>query len=79
MALQGAKDELLDAYGRLVCSRADLQGVDPGLLLGTRVSQFGCEALVKDRRAFRRRYPELTVDPVSLEEIMVFTVRGDEK
>ena len=79
VALQGAKDELLDAYGRLVCSRADLQGVDPDLLLGTRMSQFGCEALVKDRRAFRRRYPELTVDPVSLEEIMVFTVRGDEK
>lgn len=79
VALQGAKDELLDAYGRLVCSRADLQGVDPDLLLGTRMSQFGCEALVKDRRAFRRRYPALTVDPVSLEEIMVFTVRGDEK
>ena len=76
--LQGAKDELLDAYGRLVCSRADLAAVDPALLEGTRVGQFGCEALVKDRQAFRRRYPELTVDPVTLEDIMVFTVRGDE-
>ena len=38
----------------------------------------GCEALVRDRQAFRRRYPELTVDPVTLEDIMVFTVRGDE-
>ena len=76
--LQGAKDELLDAYGRLVCARADLAAVDPALLAGVRVGQFGCEALVKDRRAFRRRYPELTVDPVTLEDIMVFTVRGDE-
>ena len=76
--LQGAKDELLDSYGRLVCARADLAAVDPALLEGARVSQFGCEALVKDRRAFRRRYPELTVDPVTLEDIMVFTVRGDE-
>ena len=76
--LQGAKDELLDTYGRLVCSRADLAAVDPALLEGTRVSQFGCEALVKDQQAFRRRYPDLTVDPVTLEDIMVFTVRGDE-
>ena len=76
--LQGAKDELLDAYGRLVCARADLAAVDPALLEGVRVGQFGCEALVRDRQAFRRRYPELTVDPVTLEDIMVFTVRGDE-
>ena len=78
VALQGAKDELLETYGRLVCSRSDLERVDRTLLHGVRVSQFSCEALVKDRPAFRRRYPELTVDPVSLEDIMVFTVRGDE-
>ena len=47
------------------------------LLVGQRVGQFGCEALVKDRRAFCRLYPELTVDRVSLEDIMVFTVKGD--
>ena len=79
VSLQGSKDELLECYGRLVCSRADLDYVDPKLLQGTRVGKFGCEALVRDRRAFSRRYPNLTVDPVSLEEIMVFTVRGDSK
>ena len=78
VAVQGAKDELLETYGRLVCSRADLERVDRALLQGIRMGQFSCEALVKDRAAFRRRYPELTVDPVGLEDIMVFTVRGDE-
>ena len=78
VAVQGAKDELLESYGRLACARSDLQGVDPALLVGARTGQFGCEALVRDRRAFRRQYPALTVDPVTLEDIMVFTVRGDE-
>ena len=77
VAVQGAKDELLDTYGRLVCARSYLAAVDPALLAGKRVSQFGCEALIKDRRAFCRRYPQLTVDPVTLEEIMLFTVKGD--
>ena len=35
------------------------------------------EALVKNRRAFARFHPELAVEPVSLEDIMVFTVKGD--
>ena len=77
VALSGAKDELLDTYGKLVCGRSDLEGVDPALLAGSRVSQFGCEALVKDRHAFARRYPALTVDPATLEDIMVFTGKGD--
>ena len=76
VVLQGAKDELLETYGKLVCARADLARVDKGLLAGVREGQFGCEALVRDRRAFKYAHPELAVDPVTLEEIMVFTVRG---
>ena len=79
VAVSGAKDELLDTYGRLVCSRADLAQVDPALLVGVRTGQFGCEALVRDKHAFVRFYPGLTVDPVTLEDIMVFTVKGDAK
>ena len=77
VAVQGAKDELLDGYGRLVCTRAELAQVDPGFIVGSRTSRFDCEALIKDRRTFLRLYPGLTVDSVSLEDIMVFTVRGD--
>ena len=72
VAVSGAKDELLDTYGRLACTRAELEGIDPALLAGKRVSQFGCEALVKDRHALARRYPGLTADPATLEDIMVF-------
>ena len=79
VAVSGAKDELLDTYGRLVCARADLERVDPALLVGVRTGQFGCEALVKNKHDFARFYPGLTVDPVTLEDIMVFTVKGDAK
>ena len=79
VAVQGAKDELLASYGRLACTRTDLAKVDRAFLAGVRENQFGCEALVKDRRAFRAAYPDLPVDPVSLEDIMVFTVKGEQK
>ena len=77
VAVQGAKDELLEYYGRLVCTKQELAQIDPACIVGSRIGQFGCEALIRDRASFSRHWPELTVDPVSLEEIMVFTVRGD--
>src|SRR5699024_4271737 len=75
VALQGAKDELLEEHGRLVCGQADLDKVDPAFLVGVRRRQFGCEALVRDREKFVRLYPALTVDRVTLDEIMVFTAK----
>lgn len=77
--IQGEKDALLTRYGRLICARADLERVEPSLLSGIRMSQFGCEALVNDRRAFCACYPGLTVDPVTLEDIMVLTVKGEHR
>lgn len=79
VAVQGSKDELLEAYGRLVCSRSDMEKVDPAALVGKRVNNFGCEALVKNKKDFLRSYPGLAVDPVTLEDIMVFTVRGEQE
>ena len=77
--LQGEKDLLLEQYGKLLCSKEELGGVDKTLLGGVRENQFGCEALVKDRHELKRRYPDLTVDPVSLDDIMVLTVKGEQK
>jgi len=77
LILRGEKDELLTGYGRLLCTRAELDRVDKSLLHGVRASQFSCEALVKDKRVFRQAYPELTVDPITLEELMLFLIKGE--
>ena len=71
------KDRLLESYGRLVCARADLDYVDRSYLVSTRKSQYSTEALIKNRGEFTRRYPRLTVEPVTLDELMVFVVRGE--
>lgn len=77
--LSEEKDALLEEYGRLACAVADLAQVDKRYLVGVREGRFSSEALVRNKREFQQCYPNLAVDPVSLEEIMVFTVRGDER
>lgn len=73
LALQGGKDELLETYGRIACPAERLREIDPALLLGSRSGRFGAEAVVKDRNAFRLACPDLPVDPVSLEDLMLFS------
>ena len=72
------RDELLERYGVLRCGLGDFGKLDPALVEGVRKNQFGYEVLVRDRRDAVRRYPNYPVDPASLEEIMVFYVRGKE-
>lgn len=79
VTLSGEKDALLEEYGRLACTSADLARVDRSYLAGVREGRFASEALICNKKEFLRRYPELAVDPVTLEEIMVFTVRGEER
>ncbi len=77
VTISGAKDELLETYGKLACSGADLAKVDPSLIVGKREGEYGCQALIKDRAAFRKAYPDLPLEVPSLEDLMIFTTRGD--
>ena len=78
IVLSEAKDDILDRYGRVGCSAADLRAIDPSDLLRVRKGSFGCEALVPDRGAFHKKYPRLMIDKVTLEDIMLFVGKGEE-
>ena len=66
-----AKDALLETYGILKCSKAELARIDQGAIHGVKVNQFGVEALV-ERSKVR---PGLPMDRAGIEDIMVFIVR----
>lgn len=77
VTLTGERDTLLEGHGKLVCTKAEFETVDPAFLVGVRKNQFSCQALIRNKKGFRARYPGLTVDPVTLEDLMLFTARGD--
>ena len=79
VVLSGARDAILDSYGRVGCTAAQLETIDPGDVLRTRKGAFGCEALVANRAAFARKYPMLLVARTTLEDIMLFVGKGEAK
>lgn len=68
-----SKDELRDTYGVLKCGVSEFDTLDREYVVGYRKNKFGVEALV-DRRGFGDRY---VVDNATIEDIMLFTIRGD--
>ena len=63
--------------GILRCGQAEFSRIDPADIIGQRKGRFGCEVLVRDKQRAQYKYPGCTVDPASIEEIMLFYVRRD--
>lgn len=70
------KDALLTRMGLLRCDAAALETV-AGDLLRVRRGQYGCEALVQNAQQLRLTHPQLLIDPVTLEEMMVLFAKGE--
>ncbi|MVB11100.1 Vitamin B12 import ATP-binding protein BtuD [Caprobacter fermentans] len=72
-----AKDELEEHLGLLKCGASQLDKLDSSDFLRVRRGSFECEALVADRAAAKRKYPELVIDAAPLDEIMLLYAKGE--
>lgn len=69
------KDVLLERYGIVRCSGEALDELDRAAILHRKDTGYGCEALV-----LRSAVPSgMAVSPVSIEELFVYMVKGEEK
>ena len=75
--LSAQKDEILEQYGQVGCSAAQFSALEPELVTRVRRGEFGCHVLISDRAAFHRVHPELAIEPVTLDDIMLFVGKGE--
>lgn len=71
------KDALLERYGLLRCGVRQLDEIPPEFIVRKMPHQFGCNVLVQDVARLRRQHPELAIDYATLEDIMLFYVKGE--
>lgn len=70
------KDELKDNYGVLKTQNEDI--LKDAHKLRLMRNTFGCEYLIDNRQEIHQAYPEAVCDPISIDDLMVFYVKGDE-
>ncbi len=73
------KDELLYHFGILRCTFEEYQSLPDRYVQGLRKNQFGCEVLIRQAQKFREQYPAYMVDHPTIEDIILFYVKGEEK
>ncbi|MGN0414835.1 MAG: ATP-binding cassette domain-containing protein [Agathobacter sp.] len=79
IVLCGNKDELLEKYGMIRCRKSDLQRIDSSLIVSAESSDYGTEILINDRAEARRRYPDMVIEAVGLEDIMLYYVKRSQE
>lgn len=72
-----SKDELLYRYGLVKCSEKTFAGLDKSDFVAWRASEFGIQALTADKKRTQRRYGDLVVDDCTLDDIMLYYVKGE--
>lgn len=70
------KDDLIYRYGIVKCGQQQFDSIDPRDYLISRRTRMCVEGLVPDRESFQRKYKNMVVDSASLEEIMLFYIKG---
>lgn len=74
IVLKGNKDEMLEKHGILRCKKDELKNINEALIVSAEISGLGAEVLVNDRKAAKKLYPEMIIEPADLEEIMIYYV-----
>ena len=77
--LSGNKDETVENHGVIKCTKAQYKDIDPDDYISARISDFGAEVMVSNKKKTAEKYSGLTIDNTSLEEIMLFYVRRERK
>jgi len=72
-----SKDDLMNCCGILKCGASDFSQIDKSDLARWRKNEFGYEALVTDQQRAKQSYPNLIIDKASIDEIMLFYIKGE--
>ncbi len=70
------KDTLIYDYGLIRCSEEEFAKLESALVLGIQKNRFEVEVLVKKRKELENRYPNLVMDRVSIEDILLYAVKN---
>ena len=75
--LNKTKDELIYEYGVIRCSENDFHNIISEDILSSMKKDYQIDVLIKNRKLIEKKYKNLIVDSVSLDEIMLLLVKGE--
>ena len=76
--LNKTKDELINEYGVIRCSENDFYNILPEDILSSMKKDYQIDVLIKNKKLMEKKYKNLIIDSVSLDEIMLLLAKGEQ-
>ncbi len=77
IVLSKTKDEIIDNYGIVKCKSTDFQKFFKEDYLKYRKNKYEYEVLVENKKEFKKKYHDLVIDKITLEDLMVLMIKGE--
>lgn len=74
--LTAQKDDLIYKYGVMRCKVSQFEAVDKKDLLAYRQRDYQIDALISDTERAKRKYKDIVIDRVSIDDIMLLLIKG---
>lgn len=71
-----SKDELKNQYGIIRCGAEQFGTLDKKDIAASRKQGDVCEVLFSDRNSAQKKYPNLVIEPATIDEIMLLYIKG---
>lgn len=76
--LSETTNELLEKYGVVKCTEEQFQKIEKKDFIKYRKTKYEYEVLVEDKKKFKAKYKVDVVDKVTLDDLMVIMIKGEE-
>ena len=72
------RDKVLDSYGILKCDPQQFERLEPSDVIRYRKNRYNYEVLVSDRHVIRRTYRDAVIEKITIENLMLLYIKGEE-
>ena len=77
IVLSKTRDELLEEYGIVKCSKAEFEKINKKDYVKYKVNRYEYDVLVENKSEFKRKYDFNVIDKPTLEDIMLIYIKGE--
>ncbi len=75
--LTASKNDLMYNFAVMRCKESQFRTLDKSEILAYRKKDYQIDVLVSDKKKMQRKYKDIVIDSVSVDEIMVLLVKGE--
>ena len=78
MIFEETKDNLIYNYGMMKCKLKEFNDIEKKDIIRYRKMDYGYEILIKNKKELEKKYPNIIMDNIKIEDIMLMYVKGCE-